>query len=31
MKLDENMPLDREVTKPGKSQHTPIDAWRVLE
>lgn len=24
MKLDENMPLDREVTKPGKSQHTPM-------
>jgi hypothetical protein len=24
MKLGDDMPLDHEVTKPGKSQHTPM-------
>jgi hypothetical protein len=31
MKLDDDMPLDQQVSKPGKSQHTPMMHGRVLE
>jgi hypothetical protein len=30
MKLDDDMPLDQQVTKSGKSQHTPMMHGCVL-